>query len=680
MILFVIIVALLELAILTHLANKIRNTYEISLKDTAVYPFILVLGVVVFFAAYVQYGGFECWWESIPCAFSSALELVVLDIDTAMIKTLAANDVGLLINYLLLYVISTLALLSLSISLLRVTISNAFRVMVFKKEVNYVVNLNDDAKTYLKNLTESQRKNTCVVLNKIEGQKYNAERLFLHSLKIKYVVAPFGDQDSFEKTMRKLTRFSNRKKYSVVLFENEDQELLQFTTYAKAFLQKYNLFESNLQFVAMTDDHKQAIVEELLSNNISCKDESHGCIRTFNKHSAAAFDFIMHNNFAKYFPRELVNTNATIKDCDINLFVLGFGKFNQSILKDVLIQTQFATVRGGKLAPQRLEVHVYDDHDGYFNLPLSCGILKYQKSNFNQEHYFELPEDYASHVHWHMRQKADGKFICSVYDAIRKQSRKKPQVNYFLISTGDDCVNLQLTHKLNESLENLDSVSNTFFTRVQTSKTVPCKHNNVVYFGKENDVLKYDTVVADSVYRLSKIASCAYNNNQKFTNETWSQLTPIKQQSNVYLVAGIPFKLALLGINDFAISREELFEIYDPTNQRENYAYSTKLSGDAQNLTARDVLAFVEHERWNAFELSVGAMPMKKQWAYQNDNTNKTPNELYHLCLTTSHGLTQYHDYFVEQLQRPNEADVIHYDYQLFDTVCKNIDLLKKNN
>ncbi len=679
MIVLLLILALLELAVLAYLVDKIRHTYEISLKDTTVYPVILVLAAVVFFIAQMQYGGFETWWEAIPCAFSGALDLVVLDIDTDMIKVLAEKDLMLLINYLLLYVISTFALLSLSISLVRVSVNNFFRPIAFKKEINYVIGFNNDAKTYLENLTDEQKSKTCVILDRKEGVKYNEERLFLHSCGVKYRVLPHSCEKPFAKTMRSATRF--KKKYCIIYFFDDDQEIFKYVSFTKKFLKKYNLYQSNVQFVAVVDDRQKALVDELIkSPQNSCdipdnKDDSCGCIRTFNKHDAAAFDFVMHHNFAQYFPKNLLNDNKTVKDCDVNLFVLGFGKFNQAVLKDVLIQTQFATVTNGKLAPKRMNIHIYDDNDTYFNLPLSCGIFKYDRSKFNPEHYFELPDDYVSHTQWHFNQKADGTFLTNAYDKIKQASAERPQVNYFLISTGDDCQNNQLAQKLCESLENLDGTYNTFFVRSQSTAKIPTTRKNIIYFGNENEVLKYETVVADGVYALAKQASYAYNG-KTYSPKEWADLSPIKRQSNLYFIVGIPFKLSLLGFDNYNASEQEIFSVCDPKNERANYAYSTKLIGNAAMLTPRDVLAFIEHERWNAFEFSVGAMPMKKEWAKKLDG-NKTPNELYHLCLTTSFGLTQYHDYFVNVLNNPEEADVIHYDYELFDTVCHNLNLLK---
>lgn len=680
MILLILVLAVLELMVLAYLVEKIKHTYEISLKDTTVYPFIIILASIVFFVAHVKYGGFESWWEAIPCAFSSALDLVVLDIDTGMIKTLAQQNVGLLINYLLLYVISTFALLSLSISLLRVSVNNFFRPLAFKKEVNYVLGFNDDLKTYLGNLTDEQRGKTCVILSRKEGVKYNEERLFLHSCGVKYRILPYASENTFTKTLHSLTR--TKKKYCIIYFFEDDGEIFKYVTFAKKFLKKYNLYQSDIQFVTVADDRQKALVDELIKStnddNAPVKDESRGCIRTFNKHDATAFDFVMHHNFAKYFPKNLLNDNKTVKDCDINLFVLGFGKFNQAILKDVLIQTQFATVTNGKLTPKRLNVHVYDDNENYFNLPLSCGIFKYDKSKFNPEHYFDLPDDYVSNTHWHFNEKAGGAFLTSVYDQIKQASAQRPQVNYFIISTGDDCENNQLAQKLYESLENLEATNSMFFVRAQRSAAIPTQKQNFIYFGNENDVLQYRTIVADGVYTLAKRASCAYSNDKNYSNEVWADLTPIKQQSNLYFVVGIPFKLSLLGVENYDIDVEKLLAMYDPKNERGNNEYSTKLTGNAALLTPRDVLAFIEHERWNAFEFSVGAMPMKKLWA-QKLGQNKTDNELYHLCLTTSFGLTEYHDFYVQMMNNPDDANVIRYDYELFDKVCASLHYLKED-
>ena len=60
--------------------------------------------------------------------------------------------------------------------------------------------------------------------------------------------------------------------------------------------------------------------------------------------------------------------------------------------------------------------------------------------------------------------------------------------------------------------------------------------------------------------------------------------------------------------------------------------------------------------------------------------SNKSENEIYHLCITTAHGLNEYYDY-VTKINKDyglNEtADVIKYDYDMMDNVLKYMRSLK---
>ncbi len=691
-----------EIIMVIYLLNKIRKCKQISLKDTAIYPFLMLVGLFVMCTAHTKYFEYANWLENVTYAFSQIFDIVKLSIDTSLASILYEKDAFMLTVYFMLYAVSALALFSLSLSLVKTIVKNAVRIKFFKKEINYIFGLNGDAEIYIRNLTKQQRKFTCVVLKQSELKNYSKEKLFLDENGIKYFVLPYDGDKSFNKTLSRLTRSKN-KKYCIITFFDADCEIYDFVTRAQNFLRVNGLYGKNVQFIISASGDKTQFVRELIKGNpdgitvenakgkaVKLQDESRGNIVVFDKYEIKAFDFILNHNLAKYFPESLLNGNCTVSDCDINLYVLGLGKVNQAILKDILVETQFVTVRDKKLTPLRLNVFVYDKGKKLESLPLSYGLLKYTPEDYKKENYFELPESYSAHVNYRYgTNTGEAKFINRIYDEIKERGKVKPQVNYFLVSLDSDCENSLVAKRLKDSLCVLgENCFSTFFIRCRHGLHLPESNGGFIYFGSESSILTYENVVADAVFKGAKTESCIYQGSpvteENITKE-WCTLSQIKQQSNLYSVASLPFKFSLLRFKEGA-SEEEFFARYDPENDRNNYVYSEKLASAGGKFSARDVLAFSEHERWNAFELSVGAMPMKIKNSLKKDGegkavfSNKSENEIYHLCITTAHGLNEYYDY-VTKINKDyglNEtADVIKYDYDLMDNVLKYMRSLK---
>jgi len=102
-------------------------------------------------------------------------------------------------------------------------------------------------------------------------------------------------------------------------------------------------------------------------------------------------------------------------------------------------------------------------------------------------------------------------------------------------------------------------------------------------------------------------------------------------------------------------------------------------------INPRQVLAFIEHERWNSFYLFRGYLPMKKieikllkaakgYRLYKDDDQKRV-----HACLTTMAGLNKYRELQIDlykangQIVNEMELDVIKYDLQLMDNIFEEI-------
>lgn len=705
-----IICIVLEALIFGYICFRIVKSKQISLKDTVVYPFLVIISAVLIAYGQARYGNFSAWWKAIPSSFSGALSLLTMKLDSGLTELFLANDYALYIGYVFAYVISAMALFSISISLFKVMVRNRLRIRFNRKELDYLFTLSEDAKTYIKNLNAEQRKQTVVILQKSYDKAYADERLFLDEQGVKFKIMPFQGEKAFSAAMRSLMRCKKAEKFYFVSFMEKEAEIYDFVTNAKRFLKDEDLYDGKVQFVVSTAPSQRVYVRELIegaptetvtnlkSEEVRLVDESKGCVRSYDKYGIMAFDFIRTHDFAATFPRDLLNDDATIADANVNLFVLGFGKVNQALVKDVLINTQFVTKvpakEAGKfeLKPVRLNTYILDQNKTSADLQLSSGIMKYDKSKFDTEAFFELPDDYRSYISFENEINVEGvKSFDKIRDIVaeqKKNSKDKPIVNYYIVSLGTDFENVAIAQKL---INNLPQGVAHNVVYVRTGNAAILKDlgkPNIIPFGDNKTVLSYDNVIADKMYSDAKVQSCVYEGKAATTEniaKEWSTLSKIKQDSNLYSVASIPFKLSLLKTSA-AAKRTEVAGRYDPEGRRlegknadgeksalEVYSYLSPLA----KFYPRDVIAFSEHERWLALEMSLGVIPMEKS-KIETYGQNKTPNELCHACLTTVRGLADYCDVmkplkakFPSTDDEFGDADVIKYDFDLLDNYVK---------
>ena len=515
---------------------------------------------------------------------------------------------------------------------------------------------------------------------------------------------------------------SNSKKELKIIIKNEEN--ISFTINELTYKE-----QANVEIIINTSKNQKTFINDFIENyNLpfcDCRsrflnekweeveniDRSQGLIRTFNKYDLIAYDFICNHDLAKHFPKELINGDCTIEECDVNLYVFGFGKVNQALLRDCLINTSFVKKvkdgNGYKLVPVRINVKVYDKKSKNDDLETSLGFIKYDKKSHDENNFLPLVDNYLDIDCFKFNTPIDQfNIIDGIYNDIKNRiyNNDVPQVNYFLVSFDTDYANWNLANKLNKHLANINRCHNYFFFRTQDKLTVANNENFINYgieISRDKDtkvVLSYDNVVKDKVYELARSRHFMYLNkdvnfeisdNLKNSNKTivspealrcsWAQLSYFKKMSNLYAIASINFKLSLMKLND--INDYETKYLINDTK----YSYD-KFIHEKEKYSCREVLTFMEHERWNAFEIANGALPLRIDKAIQltNDSGRFTTQigHLYHLCITTAEGLVKYYelannkDAFKNGLTFPDAADVVKYDYDLMDYFLKHQEML----
>ncbi|MCR4898080.1 MAG: hypothetical protein K5892_02530, partial [Acholeplasmatales bacterium] len=195
----------------------------------------------------------------------------------------------------------------------------------------------------------------------------------------------------------------------------------------------------------------------------------------------------------------------------------------------------------------------------------------------------------------------------------------------------------------------------------------------------EQLALSYDNVIKTKLY-LNAMQNhftymhkkeCKSIKNLKFE---YALTSWFKQKSNLYFIYGMYPKKELLNKIKADYVKEDFKD------------YSNLILKD--KFSIRDVLAFQEHERWCAFEIGFGVLPMKIEEVVDRSNeylVNQI-STLYHSCICTQKGLVDYYNCFSKKeftykgqkyIFKNNKgykdnADVICYDYELVDYLIKN--------
>lgn len=679
MVVLYILFLLLELAIIVFLVYQIWKNRNFTIKTTFAYPCLVILGLISIFIIKLKINLDVVWYRSLAEALSASIRLLTFELDGTIIESLRmAKEWLLLIDYLGLIVCSMCITFGFTVMFFRAVIFNFLRIKLFVNEVTYIIGLNDDAREYIKSMNPEKKKvskerlSECkklrakhsLILKYENANNHHEDIMYLDKQHIKYQIIDYDKKWKYNIMLDRLFRSKN-KKYNVIYFIDDDKELFDCVDWTKSYIEKHELINKPIQFIfSVNGSQKEFLTTYASENNGFGKDESLGHIRFVNKYDLISYDFIRKYPLSALIPKKYINDDCTISDdIEINLFMIGFGKVNQAMLRDTLINSQFArriTQEDGtsRLESYRMNVHIYDENKVIKSSDLSFGLLKYNKKNYGSNDYFGLPEDYASRIKYNLESNVHSpNFISKIYDEIHNSEKKT--INFFFVSLGSDFVNANITNKINSVLNNIDDVF--IFTRIKQIELT--NKENIFMFGSDA-ILCYENMINSKIYHSAMIESSIYNrDNEESILVQWSKLSIIKQKSNLYAVASIPFKLSLLGIDINNVD----FDLLNRKYIIEDYSIDKIIARrkGVLKISARDTIAFIEHERWNAFELSIGALPYKKSLVIKHGI--KSENELYHGNIATYDGLVEYYN--------ETGKDVIIYDYDLMDNCFKHLNI-----
>lgn len=406
-------------------------------------------------------------------------------------------------------------------------------------------------------------------------------------------------------------------------------------------------------------------------------------INCFSKHELIARQFVVQYPITKFIPRSFFNENYSLKpDKDINVVFIGFGKMNYQLFRMCSMQFQFATQNDGKLESKPVHYYIYDHKDEALHNEFFSRIL------------YEFEEDFKDCDFPRPDKICDIAEVCRTdINSVEAKKRFKELVTdngftYFIISLNADLEDASYAQTIKRLLP--EGGNYRIFVRAK-SNAEKLGNDGIIYFGDESKIYTHGSIVNDDLSEFARRLNMLYDNIQNMPEwlaairhlpaeqqgealekslsdpshrnlmrANWENRPMIEQASNLYHALNLPFKLNLLGFdmvkcsngNRNGITETEFNKRYINTGKINNYADVNFFFG----LQSSNVLAFIEHSRWNALYILYDYKQMKKRdivavKQVEKDGTIKisAPHKnialKQHACLTTYYGLKELIEY-----------------------------------
>lgn len=369
---------------------------------------------------------------------------------------------------------------------------------------------------------------------------------------------------------------------------------------------------------------------------------------------------------------------------NVNVFLLGFGRINRAVFLLSVATNQFlAADENGQPVPKKVRYFVFDRAAEEKKKILEDTYYRYENfaSAAKKEDYLPLPEPAAEERY----------FDCEIgteefYGIIGKLSRNENDVGIAVVSLGDERENLRAASEVRKKSNG----------RIHAIANIKKRQNEIFAFGNQefDERIVSMAKTRNLIYESEKLARTGRQTEQDFAKarlraeEKWEAMSLADRGANIASILGLKVKLQLLGLDlrdknqDGApLSRNEFERVYAAANMPKFYRAD---KGNASDTCARTNLAIQEHERWNAYLLSLGYVPASRLQILTETETRdgktfctngKSVEEKRHGNLTTFEGLKEYAAMIAKRDGcKEEERDVIKYDFQLLDGAYRLLD------
>ncbi|NLN50999.1 MAG: hypothetical protein GX149_05210, partial [Acholeplasmataceae bacterium] len=595
-----LIILFLETIFIVAFVLHARKNKTIISKETAIWFIpVFIINILVYITAYLDTGGPYNLLDFFN-TISSGLKSFTFQIEIQAVQQAIKSSIPFALAFLIAYFLSIFTTVAAAIGLAKNYLINTYRVRkILKNSADIVIGFNETSLEYYKNNPD----NTILWL-KCPLDYSNIQ--FLYEQKIPFIKAELTLKN-FEKK-----KFRDNIKYNFIAFEYEE------TNYQN-LISEFRLISQVAQkliflFLEVKYEESEVVKEEYLkyqkdqiANNGNGKALKHLLfIRTFSRYELVTRKFVEEVTLPSLLPEDFFNKNRTIKeDKEINVFFLGFGKVNASLFTVFCQNNQLVAQDGENLKSKLVNYYVVDrNYDATNNKRIEYVVTNSNKFNTD----FPQPEKLCNFNK--INQDLNS---YQTINQITKITNRENTFNVIVVSYGSDFENIETAMWLYNQFNEKNTI---IACRVRQSRV---QNEKIVFFGNESEVISREYIVEEKLQQIAKdidveYAKLFYQEEAKkdpyLKYKHWDSVGQIELYSNYYSGLNLRFKLNLLGFdlsenqNDNGVTKEEFMKVYDAKREKTiNYFGNT----------TRNVLAYSEKLRWNAFYIFNGYRPMRKK-------------------------------------------------------------------
>lgn len=579
----------------------------------------------------------------------AAIKSFAFEIDMDIIGHNLENNVLFAIAYYISYALAVFTTLGSAFVLIKEYVFNIFRVWLTKrKETDILVGY---SKTSMEYALENKGKCIIWVNNPISSD----EKRIIQQEKIPYI--------KMNLSIKSIGKLSKIVRYNFILFEGQEN---QYQSLINLFVDINKTYKNCHLYLEVKYQEMNVVREQYLKE---FKDNPNLYIKTFSKYELISRKFVTEFTIPKILNLEDFNENRSVKnEKKINVFFVGFGKINSSLFSMFCQNNQLVTMVDNKLRAKLVNYYMIDKNNDALDDNRIDNIL----TNFDK-----VSSDLPSPEPLCVYNKIVGNVKSNeVIEKVKSITSDSNSLNIFIVSFGGDFENIEMSSWIKDQL----SDENAFIAcRVKNMKIIDKK---IIAFGNEKEILNHTFIVQEKLQKLAKDINREYYKDEQEENYYWNNLSQIELYSNYYAAMNLVFKLNMLGFdltenaNATSVSKEAFMKVYN-NKTPVNHSYS-----DYFGTTARNVIAYGEKLRWNAFYLFNGYKPMKLDEVKVNSNKEyfrKDHKKKLHACLTSHEGLDQFHKCVVKKMMSQNisatidDVETYKYDYMAFDNPQFNL-------
>lgn len=699
--LIISLVIICAIAFTTARKIKVRGEIVISKKNLIYLVPTYLLIYVLHMSAWLYNGNGLDFFSGFSL-LGSALEVITkFKVDTSLVLPVCEAYPVYYADFVLAYVAGGASVILSVASFFSPRIRNYFsRLRYLRRGCDIVIGYSEGSMRYLKN------NKGCILLAPSMARNTYAD---LIRSGFTVMTCPLGS----------LNRFLKDVPYNLILFRDGKISYSdvtdQFIAIKKCGRKVALNMEAELNEVKIIKEKLIAEADKQVAAYINC----------FSRHEIVARQFVRQYPITKYIPRHFFNDNCTLKqDKEINVVFIGFGKMNYQLFRMCCMQFQFAEQEGDRLASKPVNYYIYDNRDQALHNEFLSRIT------------YEFDEDFKDCDF----PKPDR--ICRIAEVRQTdinsvEARRKfcevangNSFTYFIISLNADLEDAAYAQTLKRMLP--DNAAYRIFVRNKSNAERFCD-DGIIYFGEEGQIYTHGCIVNDDLSELALRINMLYDSignppewlrkirelpperqaeeldrclkderNIELMRVNWESRPMIEQASNLYHALSLPFKLNLLGFDmvkrsgkdDRGISEEQFDIRYINTGKADDYADPEFFFGTQSS----NVLAFIEHSRWNALYILYDYKQMRKKdivakEVKDNDGNvritapHKDAARKRHACITTYYGLKKLISYKFkvmyggEDISKVPPSDkrlrelynIYRYDYMDLDRIYREI-------